>query len=114
MTFTTTGPVAIPEAQCQAILSQWFARCEDVQPDFPLSTADVVVLLRNGGDYAITDDFFAAMQRWGQVPNLSDWDGRDILAAASALEARRQWMLTPSTHDPKKTTDRIALEKLML
>jgi hypothetical protein len=53
------------------------------------------------------------MQSWGQVPSVSEWDGRDIISAASALESRRQWMLTPSVHDPKKGTDRILLEQLM-
>jgi hypothetical protein len=112
MTFTTSEPVALPEKQCQSILAQYLAKC-DVQPDFPLSTADVVRLLREGGEFAITDEYFESMQSWGQVPSVSEWDGRDIISAASALESRRQWMLTPSVHDPKKGTDRILLEQLM-
>ena len=110
--FQTAEPVNVPEVHCQNLLAQWFERA-DMRPDFPLSTGLVVDLLRDGGEYLIDAEGFAALQAMGQAPNIAEWDARDIMAAAGALEGRRQWKLTPSIHDPKKTTTRIALEQHM-
>jgi hypothetical protein len=109
MQFLTADPPNVSEAHCQGLLAEWFARAE-LHADFPLTTDLAVELLQHGGQYDIDIDGFHELQRLGQVPKIEHWDARDLIAAAGALEGRRQWMFTPSIHDPKKTATQLALE----
>ncbi len=79
---------------------------------WPLDTESAGELLR-AGEYDVGDGELDRLGELRQIPKLAQWHAKDVLAAAAALECRRQWQLTPSVHDPKKTSTRLALEQFI-
>src|SRR5262245_49354384 len=111
MSFVTADAASVPlaEKDAKAFLTRW-REAAGIEDPFPLTTALAADLLRDGGEFAVSADELRRLAALGQVPALELWDGKDILAAAQCLEGRRQWKLTPSFHDPKKGTRRVAYE----
>lgn len=91
----------------------WYARAGVTTPEWPLSLAGAVELLRKGGQYDIDPDCLTDLAARGLLPIPSDgrWAVRDIIEAAGFLESRRQWAACPSIHDAKKHPTRVLLEQ---
>lgn len=98
------------ERQSAELVRRWLDAV-GLPPDcWPVDTDDAATILRDGGEYAIDADELRDLGRRGQVPQIESWDARDVLTAACALEARRQWRPSPTVHDQKKTDTRLAIE----
>ena len=92
--------IDVPEARSRDLLRAWLSAAGyDAEP-FPLARDDAAALLAIGGQYDVTPDELTRLAKMGVVPDLAAYDGRDVLAAAAALEGRRAWQF-PSVHTPK-------------
>ena len=112
--FLTADADCIPatEAHSQRLIATWLDRA-GLPTDgtaWPLSLEDAAQLLTEGGEYSISPDQLRELGERGQVPRIESWDAKDVMSAACALEARRQWKPVPSTHDPKKPNEWQAYE----
>ena len=95
------------------MLAGWLTAAGLSADCWPLDRATAAALLVAGG-YAVTEGELKRLGALGQLPDLENWDARDVLAAAANLEGRRQWMLAPSPHDLKKTSYQLALESHLI
>lgn len=109
----TAESVELSESKAKQIVAEWVRKAEMEGVDFPLTTADVVRVLRDGAEFAIDEERLSRLGELGQLPSVSQWDARDIIAAAGCLEGRRQWRTTPSIHDAKKHATRLAVEQTL-
>lgn len=89
-TTSTADCIEVPERQAQRLLGEWLALAGLGVEDFPIDR-DAAALTLFGAGFDVDADKLADLGRRGQVPELAEWHGRDILAAASALEGRRDW-----------------------
>lgn len=103
--------IDVTEDKARAELAPWLDVCGLPADAWPLDTATVAGILREGGQYAVDEAELTRLAEMGHVPRLQIWDAVDVLAAAGALEGRRSWRMTPSCHDFKKHQSRIAFEQ---
>lgn len=111
MLLTSSGDcIPTTERRSAELIGRWLEAVGLEAVALPVDTDDAAAILRDGGQYDVDADELRDLGRRGQVPAIASWDAKDLLAAAAALEGRRQWRATPSVHDPKKTETRLALE----
>ncbi|CAN5462828.1 hypothetical protein BH11PLA2_BH11PLA2_51700 [soil metagenome] len=96
------------ESHGQRLVAAWLEAAGLPANCWPLEHEAAAAVLAAGG-YAIDPEQLRTLGERGQVPSCELWDARDLLAAASALEGRRQWQPN-SVHDPKKPAEWLALE----
>lgn len=92
-------------AEAALAASGWFARF-GFTPHFPMTDAQAVEFLQRGGEYAVDEAQLADLVYRGIVTAPEDglWNPAAVVQAGAMLEARRQFAVTPSLHDPKKNT----------
>ncbi|CAN5597849.1 hypothetical protein BH11PLA2_BH11PLA2_45870 [soil metagenome] len=113
MLTATADCISVPESHGQQMLARWLEAAGLPDDAWPLDTDDAGVVLRAGG-YRCDGQELRRLASIGQVPAIEQWDARDLMAAASALEGRRQWVLTPCVHDPKKTAEWRGFEQMLI
>ena len=110
---TSTGNrVAMNEQSAQKQLAPAMEVAGIPVESWPLDREGAAELLRWGG-YAVTGEELARLGKMKQVPDVEMFDARDVLAAAGALNARRQWTLTPSVKDHEKHETRLIYERCL-
>ncbi len=85
-----------PQSAEQQLAGCWESAA--MEPHYPVTTRDVVKLLRSGGGYDATVDL---LDSWGRsrtvTPQVNSngflWSAEDILLAASLLNSSRRWLL---------------------
>jgi hypothetical protein len=87
--------------------SDWWVR-SGMEPHWPLTTRELVLLLHRGGQFVITESKLLAMVDARIVPRHSvdedgrhEWSAFDAAQVGGTLEGRRQWV-HPSFHDAKR------------
>lgn len=94
----------------------WFAKA-GIAERWPVTTAEAVQLLTEGGEYDIDEERLADLIRRGIVARPvededgPEWNAEGLARAVAVLECRGQWQPTPSLHDPKKHSSRLFIER---
>ncbi len=102
--------MGVSENRSAELIGRWLDAVGLDANALPCDTEDAAMILSDGGQYDIDADELTDLGQRGQVPRIEQWHAADLLAAACALEGRRQWKASPSFHDPKKSETRRALE----
>jgi hypothetical protein len=89
------------EDDARSDLAGAFEKAGLADADWPLSTTDATHLLREAFEFEVTEEQVVTLGELGQVPAVEAWDARDVLAAAAALNARRQWFISSPMHAGK-------------
>lgn len=99
-------------ASAALLATGWYARL-GATPHWPMSAEQAAELLAVGGEYDVDAAQLADLADRSIVSAPADglWRPGDVIQAGAVLEARRQWVATPSYHDQKKHPDRLALEQ---
>lgn len=107
------------EIQARALFHRagWFPMTA-IPEHWPLTTAEVVELLDQCGEFAIDLDQLADLINRGIIAppavdedEQAEWSAIDLMNITRVLEERQQWRMTPSRHDPKKSPYAVALEQ---
>lgn len=92
--------VPASEAHSKRLIAHWLDAAGFTPDVFPCDRETAAAILAIGGQYRIDADELTRLAAMGFTPAVTQYDARDLIAAASALEARRAWEY-PSVHSPK-------------
>lgn len=92
--------VPATDAQCSQLIAAWLDRAGYAADVIPCDRETAASILAIGGQYAVDADEMERLTALGMMPDIGQYDARDLIACAAALEGRRQWE-HPSVHSPK-------------
>ncbi len=109
--YLSADPTTLPfsESQAMRLLDSWLALAGVDPSEFPLDRERAALVLTAGG-YRADDAELERLGKLGFLPDVAGFDAKDVLACASALEARRAWEY-PSVHSPKRHYTATILEQ---
>jgi len=104
-----------PDAWALERLRPWFQKA-DIPPMLPATTQTVVSLLRDGGEYEVTESSLLTLMDRAYIEQpmrtcgAFQWTGRNIALAGATLEKLRRWQPFSKLHHCKKSQCEIQQE----